>query len=204
LAFVACAFSVAGKTKVKGDSMPRDRSTIVSFHEAGHCVMAMANGFRVTELSIIGGAEGRGHTEYLIPNIPSKAERMGMVLTSVAGMAADFVHWGSNPARDAGEIAWGHFGDQRSAMNDLLDLGDSDQFDVYLGYAIRFLKIPAVWQYVLLFADLVEKVGTIGNQDVFSRALVEVPKIGPQGIEELSLFLAINRRDKVGIGMAAT
>ncbi|MVT28881.1 hypothetical protein GO496_11520 [Acidovorax citrulli] len=155
----------------------RPQSQIVAYHEAGHAVMAMALGFSVSEISCIATETSRGHTVWHPPSKMTQETRIGAVLVYAAGMAADYLNWKSEEGRDKNEFSLGHDGDRRNAAIHLAELGQHDAFDIYVAIAIRHLRTPEIWSFVVSFAQILEKIEAINGQDVLLRAKERVPKI---------------------------
>lgn len=169
--------------------MPRDQYAITSYHEAGHVVMAMANGFRVTEMSSVANDERHGHVSWQVPITLLTTGRIGSVLVFAAGMAADFIHWEQSSFKDADELCMGHQDDRHQAEIHLRELGDDGRFDDYLAFAIWFLRKIEIWKWVEFFASLMQMVETINGQEVIDRAFQMLPKIGKPEIDALRLMM---------------
>jgi len=155
----------------------RPQSQIVAYHEAGHAVMAMAVGFSVSEISCIATNTSMGHTIWHLPSQMTHEATIGAVLVFAAGMAADYLNWEGKIERDKDEHSRGHNGDRQDAAIHLSELGQHDGFDDYVGIAIIHLKKPEIWDFVVYFAHILEKIGKINGHDVLQRAKEQVPKI---------------------------
>ncbi|NKK70029.1 hypothetical protein GFM13_06415 [Rhizobium leguminosarum bv. viciae] len=173
--------------------LSRDQPIITTYHEAGHAVMAMANGFTVTRITNVSSDVGQGHVIWQTPDPPTTASRIGSILVFASGMAADFIHWQQN-GTDEHEVSLGHQDDRRQAGIHLRELGEDSQFDVYLGIAIHFLRRHDVWEWVEGFADLMTAAGTIDGQQLIHRAFLKVPKIGSAELDHLKLALDMSKR----------
>lgn len=163
----------------------REQIEITAYHEAGHAVMAMSAGFKVTEISCQASEMGHGHTAWHIPLPMSNASRVGAVLTLASGMAADYLHWLSFADGDELEVSTGHFGDRSDARIHLDTLGQGDVFDDYLALAIAHLRKEGVWLYVKTFADLLKTTGLIDGQEFLHGASECVPKITIQELDHI-------------------
>lgn len=161
----------------------RDQLEITAYHEAGHAVMAMATGIVVTEISCQASDTGRGHTALGIPSPITSALRVAAVLTYASGMAADYLHWKSQPEKDDQEVSEGHSGDRYEASIHLAALGQGDVFDDYLKLALSHLSREDVWPLVATVADLLKKVRMVNGQEVLQRITQLVPKITKEELE---------------------
>ncbi|MBH9109155.1 hypothetical protein I5K39_08640 [Pseudomonas aeruginosa] len=188
---------VTGETKtldILGRSMlSREQVDITTYHEAGHAVMAMAHGFVVTEMSNIASDAGMGYVKWQVPTPLTRASRISAVLVLAAGMAADFIHWKRSGSTE-NEDCLGHSSDLEQAEVHLAKLGDEGLFDTYLAIAIRFLRVPSVWELVELFAGLMKEAGTINGRELIQRAAKTVPKFGSKELGCLQLALDQSKR----------
>ena len=66
-----------------------EESVIVAYHEAGHAIMAIACGFKVTSLSANHTEIGRGFVGYQVPTPIDSTNAKRAALVSAAGLAAD-------------------------------------------------------------------------------------------------------------------
>lgn len=174
--------------------MGRDQQTVTTYHEAGHAVMAMANGFRVLEISNVADDVGRGHVRWGAPDPMTDDDRWRSLLVLAAGMAADFIHWEINVGT-GDEVSLGHFDDQRQATEYLRALGENVPFGLISAFASRFLCRPEVWEWVEAFAELMGMSGTINGPEMLYRAFQKVPRLSEEDMES---FRAICRLAKQG------
>ncbi|MGA1861045.1 hypothetical protein VH569_34100 [Azospirillum sp. 11R-A] len=157
--------------------MSREQAAIIAYHEAGHAVMAMANGFRVTRVTCVANADSQGHTEYKVPDPPTTESHRGGALVAAAGLAADFLHAEKlGVAHD--EDLNGHLGDQQNAAVHLHALGHDGQFKAYVGAASYFMKQDHVWNCVDMLAKILMKTEEINGQDALYDFSQKVPKVG--------------------------
>lgn len=181
-------------TPLLGDILlSREQSVIISFHEAGHAVMAMANGFTVIEVSNVSTDAGMGQVKWQTPISLTEESCMRSVLVLASGMASDFIHWKSNGA-DESEYCLGHQRDRQQAELHLKELGDDGNFDIYLGIAIKFLEKPPVWKLVTFVADLMMTVGTVNGRDLIQNISVRVPKFDYFELAYLRSVLELSNR----------
>lgn len=155
----------------------RDQLEITSYHEAGHAVMAMATGLEVSEISCRESGSGLGHTAWGMPTPITDTTRAAAVLTYASGMAADYLHWKSQPEKDDQEFSEGHSGDRYEARIHLDALGQGDVFDYYLKLALSHLSREDVWPLVVLVADLLKKARVVNGREILQRISQLVPKI---------------------------
>lgn len=170
----------------------RDQSAITTYHEAGHVVMAMANGFTVTRMSNVASDVGRGFVEWQSPQPPTTASRVGSVLVLSAGIAADYIHWNQNGAA-ADEVIKGHNDDRRQAEIHLDAIGQSGEFETYVGMSTHFLRRPVVWQWVDDFAALMTAAGTIDGRELLYRASQKVPRFEAADLDLLARAIKANK-----------
>lgn len=163
--------------------MQRDQQTVTTYHEAGHAVMAMANGFRVLEISNVDSEVGRGFVRWASPDPMTNDDRWRSLLVLAAGMAADFIHL-SVYGGDSNEALLGHFDDQRQVREHLLVLGEEVDFGVISAYAIRFLSRQEIWEWVEDFACLMSAAGTINGSEMLYRAFQNVPRLSDQDVDQ--------------------
>lgn len=160
--------------------MKRHPSAITAYHEAGHAVIAMANGFPVTEIVNCTDDQGHGYVNFNHPKTFSSMDRVRIVIVFAAGAAADYLLWcrereklGSTECSN--DLCEGHIGDQRNAEEHLIQLGDTGRFLDYVGVAIALLKKPEIWQFVELIGDLMLKTPRLDGQEVFNALLNQFP-----------------------------
>lgn len=120
----------------------REMQEITAYHECGHAIMAMSAGFQVSEISCIPSELGLGFTRWQLPSSLTETQRVGAVLTYASGMAADYLHWESQPERNAAEVSDGVTDDQAKARDHLEALGQGYAFEAYVGFATRYLESP--------------------------------------------------------------
>ncbi len=178
--------------------MERNQTTITAYHEAGHAVVAMANGFTVTEIVNFSDARGRGYVSFQHPLHLSTIDRVRMVTVFAAGAAADYVHWSREctklgSSEDGDELCEGNIGDQRDAEEHLIALGDSGRFWDYVGVALAILKKPEIWQLVESLGELMRIIPRLDGQEVLQRAFAKIPKINEGEIELLRKHLVLNQ-----------
>jgi len=164
--------------------LSRQQSIITTYHEAGHAVMAMANGFTVTRVSNVSNDDSLGHVSWQRPDFPTNSTRIGTVLVLASGMAADFIHWKQN-GQSTEELCMGHESDRQQAKIHLEELNENDKFDVYLAVSISFLRRQDVWVWVEDFAQLMMLAGTIDGRELLYNASRNVPKFGASELELL-------------------
>lgn len=148
--------------------MARDQSVIIAYHEAGHAVMAMANGFNVVRMSNLSGPNGMGYVHWQAPDPPTDLPRISTMLTLASGMSADFIHW--DLTGEANEASQGHRNDREQAEVYLRELRHAGLFDIYATAAARFLRRGDVWEWVEGFAEVMIMAGTIDGREIIHRA----------------------------------
>lgn len=153
--------------------------TSVSYHEAGHAVMAMAVGFTVFEITNLPEGTSEGRMKCSPTWHSGDISHMASVLISASGMASEFVYWKSNGA-DAKAYCAGHWKDLKDAELHLEELGDEGLFEIYFGIVLYFLEQPTVWQWVEFLADLLAQVGKVDNRQTLQKIADAVPKFGPE------------------------
>lgn len=128
-----------------------DEAKIVAYHEAGHAIMAIACGFKITALSIDASDVGKGFVAYQIPAPVDAVTAKKAALVSAAGLAADIHLAGkSGKPRPNGEFR-GHFNDQKMAAESIRLSGGDGNFDGYLLFAGSFLNDN--WSFVESVAE---------------------------------------------------
>ncbi|MBF5006350.1 hypothetical protein [Diaphorobacter caeni] len=162
--------------------MSRRQSTITAFHEAGHAVLAMANGFRVTEIANCLDDTGHGHVLYSQPKNPSLVDRLRIVVVAAGGAAADFRNWDAEKKlrgdeTESDECVDGLRSDIESASMHLSEIRDPGSFEDYIGVAMVFLRKPEIWHWVELFGEVMQITPKLNGQEVLQRAFNQVPKI---------------------------
>ncbi|WP_144428469.1 hypothetical protein [Azospirillum thiophilum] len=169
--------------------MSREQTAIIAYHEAGHAVMAMANGFRVTRVACVANADSQGHTEYEVPNPPTMESHRGGALVAAAGLAADRLH-----AEKLGvahkEGSEGYFGDQDNASVHLHELGHDGQFPLYVAVARHFLGLGHVWKFVELLAELLMETEEINGRDFLHDLSQQVPRVEPTVFQVIEMAIA--------------
>ena len=160
--------------------MQRDQHTIIAFHEAGHAVMAMACGFRVTKISIDPNEIGMGHVCWDEPSNPDRDSRRRSVLVALSGWAADFIHLKKNASGTDVDDPQGHFSDQRQAREHLSALNENDLFQAYLCLAMHFLGRDDVWEVVDELASFMLRCRSLDGQAILTRLAECCPKIAYQ------------------------
>ena len=178
--------------------MERSQSAITAYHEAGHAVLAMANGFRVSEIASSSDEFGHGHVIYSYPKNPSYMDRLRIVIIAAAGAAADFCNWDAEMTRQGGvstgdECIRGIGSDVASAHRQLSEIGDPGSFEDYVGVAMAFLKRPEIWHWVELFGESMQKIQLLNGQVVLERAFNQVPKISEAEVLFWREQVVINR-----------
>lgn len=178
--------------------MERNQTTITAYHEAGHAVIAMANGFTVTEIVNFSDAQGHGFFRFQHPTLLSTIDRVRMVTVYAAGAAADYVHWSREctklGSREGGdELCEGNIRDQRDAEEHLIALGDSGRFWDYFAVALALLKKPEIWQLVESLGELMRITPRLDGQEVLQRAFDKIPKINEDEIKFLREHLVLNQ-----------
>lgn len=171
--------------------MSREQTTIIAYHEAGHAVMAMANGFRVTRVTCVANADSQGRTEYEVPNPPTLESHRGEALVAAAGLAADYIHAKKFGLNNDEELK-GYFGDRADALIHLDELGHGEHFEVYLSVAIHVLERDRVWGFVEILAELLMKIGEINGRDVLYNVSQQVPKVGITEFQVIEMATAQN------------
>lgn len=186
------------KTIISGCIVERNQTTITAYHEAGHAVIAMANGFAVTEIVNFSDVRGHGYVSFQHPPLLSTIDRVRMVTVYAAGAAADYVHWsrectklGSSEGGD--ELCEGNIGDQRDAEEHLIALGDSGRFWDYFAVALFLLKKPEIWPFVKCLGELMRITPRLDGQEVLQRAFAKIPKINEGEIELLREHLVLKQ-----------
>ncbi|PGH59212.1 hypothetical protein CRT60_00845 [Azospirillum palustre] len=176
--------------------MSREQKAIIAYHEAGHAVMAMANGFRVTRVTCVTNADSQGRTEYEVPNPPTMESHRGGALVAAAGLAADRLH-----AEKLGvahkEDSEGYFGDQNNASVHLHELGHDGQFTAYVAVAHHFLGLGHVWNFVERLAELLIEIGEINGRDSLYSLFQQVPRVSPMEFQVVDLLIA-KRAGRIG------
>lgn len=175
--------------------MQRDQLTVATYHEAGHAVMAMANGFRVLEISNVAGV-GRGFVRWASPDPMTNDDRWRSLLVLAAGMAADFIHWDMHGG-DRNEASLGHLDDQRQAREHLLALGEELDFVAISACAGRFLRRQDVWEWVEAFADLMSAAGTINGSEILYRAFQKVPRFTDQDVDHFRAVCGLLKQGEI-------
>jgi hypothetical protein len=117
-----------------------DEAKIVAYHEAGHAVIAIACGFRVTSLSVNESEVGKGFVGYQIPEAVDAVIAKKATLVFAAGLAADFLLAGKTGKLRPNDEFLGHFNDQGMANDYIRQTGQAGSFDDYLAFAMWFLK----------------------------------------------------------------
>jgi hypothetical protein len=176
--------------------MQRDQQTVTTYHEAGHAVMAMANGFRVLEISNVANKVGRGFVRWASPDPKTNDDRWRSLLVLAAGMAADFIHWDMH-GDDSNDVLLGHFDDQRQAREHLRALGQEVDFGVISACAGRFLRQQDVWEWVEAFADLLSAAGTINGSEILYRASQKVPRFSDQDVDHFRAVCRLLKQGKI-------
>lgn len=164
----------------------RKKQAITAYHEAGHAVLAMANGFAVTEISNDLHNPGQGYVRYLQPKNPSATDRIRLAVVCAAGSAADYLHWDLERRRlgleGNDELCEGNLGDQRDSEAHLLEIGDSGWFWDYVGVAMYLMKKPEIWHFIEQFGEIMQRTPLINGVDVLRNAFEVIPKIDEKEI----------------------
>lgn len=164
----------------------RKKQAITAYHEAGHAVLAMANGFAVTEISNDLHNPGQGYVRYLQPKNPSATDRIRLAVVCAAGSAADYMHWDLERRRlgleGNDELCEGDLGDQRDSEAHLLEIGDSGRFWDYVGVAMYLMKKPEIWNFIEQFGEIMQRTPLINGVDVLRNAFEVMPKIDEKEI----------------------
>lgn len=160
--------------------MERAHRVITAYHEAGHAVMAMANGFRVTEVANDTCVGGNMFVRFDRPRSPLRMQRTRLVIVLAAGAAADYLHWKQeclHASRESqhNDICMGVGDDQSEALEQLRELNETTEFIHYIAVAIWFLQQRDMWKYVESFAEVMQQTSLLNGRSVLDRALAQVP-----------------------------
>jgi hypothetical protein len=144
---------------------------IVAYHEAGHAIMAIACGFRLTELSVNPSDVGQGFVGYN-PGAPLEDEvAQKAALVSASGVVADMLLSQRSGKPRPNEEFLGHFNDQENANRYIHLSGRPGRFDDYMVLSMKFLRDN--WEHVDMFAKMLKAFPTMNpgalNLDVFPR-----------------------------------
>ncbi|MDX8498017.1 hypothetical protein RFM99_06260 [Mesorhizobium sp. VK4C] len=144
---------------------------IVAYHEAGHAVMAIACGFRLTELSINPSDVGRGFVGYVTGAALEGEIAQKAALVSVSGLVADMLlSQQSGKARPNDEFL-GHFNDQENAHRYIRLCGQRGSIDDYMVLSMLFLREN--WSHVSRFAEMLKVFPTMNpgalNLEIFPK-----------------------------------
>lgn len=127
---------------------------IVAHHEAGHAVMAMACGFRLTQLCLLPTESNLGFVSYEVPEEIEGESARKCALVSAAGLAADLLlAKNTGKPRKDGNF-WGHFNDQVACAKYIALSGMPGSFESYLVVAGAFLKEN--WKAVEKLAEMLK------------------------------------------------
>ncbi len=166
----------------------RDPTTVTTYHEIGHAIMAMACGCTVTSLSIAPDETSMGRVAFNLPDETDVDWRRRAVLIYAGGFAADMVHWKKWGQGHQSDMLCGHSDDQRRAGIFLAALNEDELFLAYAFFAVRFLSEDAVWQIAEQIADILKVSNTIDGSSLSAQFANICPKIDQFKITELEKF----------------
>lgn len=167
--------------------MERSQKVITAYHEAGHAVVAMANGFQVVEISNLTVGHGHGNVVFQHAKPSSALDRTRIITVFAAGAAADYLHWSKNyvehnqPDGDS-ELCEGVISDQKDAEQHLVELGEAGRFWDYVSICIALLKHPDYWTLVEYLGGLLQNTSRINNPELLRRVYANTPKLTDNGV----------------------
>ena len=159
------------------------KSVSVAYHEAGHCVMAIACGFSVTRVSVTPSDVGRGHVEFLMPESMTEITRKKAALVFAAGAAGDYHAATQHQHLEGEDSPNGHFDDQRRFHEVLQPLNINAKFIHYIAFANYILS--AQWGPVDAIA---RKLVSEGVFNVDELPALEIKPVSPKFVEALDEF----------------
>lgn len=147
----------------------------LSYHEAGHAVMAMAMGFAVHEISNIPSDSSLGHVKWEYPSCLTESSRTWVVLVLLSGIAAEHIYCKNNSLPEPKN--WENYQtDLQQVALHLKELRNPNSINEYCNIAVRFLRQTSVWELVEILAALSMQASAINGQDFLQKLAKRVPR----------------------------
>jgi hypothetical protein len=142
--------------------------------------MAMACGFLVSRMTIVGGGDYKGCVAWHITTTnTNEYDDQRSIAVFMAGMVADNLHWEEWGQGSANDCPLGWFDDRQRASAILEKINETEYMDAYIIIARRYLSRSDVWPIVSKVANALLLVGTIDGEDFIAGIADACPKIAP-------------------------
>lgn|GEM_PF-4104577 len=139
--------------------MNRKQLDIVCFHEAGHAVMAFLCGAMVESVTV-------SPEPFVQYRYSSKFPPQIRALISLAGMAADYIHWQNDTEKQSDENITGDKSDQRRALDTLQEINHSEYIGQYIAFSSRILNSFPYIGYLKEIAQLLILKSELSSEEI--------------------------------------